>query len=210
LKNKIAIIGSGMMAREVYHILIESNFEPVGFIDNVKPKTNSLPAAWLGGDEELSNLPDDGIDCFCLAVGDQFIRETLFDRAQEAGLYGPLVVHPSAVILTPLADLGEGTIVYPNAVVMNDCTIGRGVVINSGSQVAHDCRIGDFVNLNPNSTLGGKVSVGLRSMVGMGASVREGIEIGPESIVGMGAAVIRDVVEGNTVLGIPAKQVSVK
>ena len=45
-------------------------------------------------------------------------------------------------------------------------------------------------------------------MVGMGASVREGIEIGSESTVGMGAAVIRDVVAGNTVLGIPAKPVS--
>lgn len=196
------------MAREVYHILIESNFEPVGFIDNIKPKTDSLPAAWLGGDEELSNLPDDGIGCFCLAVGDQFVRKTLFDRAKDAGLTGSLVVHPSAVVLTPLADLGEGTIVYPNAVVMNDCIIGRGVVINSGSYVAHDCRIGDFVNLNPNSTLGGKVSVGSRSMVGMGASIREGIDIGPESIVGMGAAVIRNVVAGNTVLGIPAKPVT--
>ena len=74
----------------------------------MKPKTDSLPRPWLGGDEELSNLPNDGIDCFCLAVGDQFIRETLFDRAQEAGLSGPLVVHPSAVVLTSLADLGGG------------------------------------------------------------------------------------------------------
>lgn len=196
------------MAREVFHILIHGNFDPVGFIDNVKPKSDSLPVKWLGGDEELSNLPNDGINNFCLAVGDQFVRSNLFDMAKKAGLSCPLVVHPSAAVLTPLANLGEGTIVYPNAVVMNDCTIGRGVVINSGSQVAHDCRIGDFVNLNPNSTLGGEVSVGSRSMVGMGASIREGIDIGPESIVGMGAAVIRDVVAGNTVLGIPAKPVT--
>ena len=97
-----------------------------------------------------------GLIAFVSPLGINFVRETLFDRAQEAGLSGPLVVHPSAVVLTCLADLGEGTIVYPNAVVMNDCNIGRGVVINSGSQVAHDCRIGDFVNLNPNSTLGGE------------------------------------------------------
>lgn len=199
-----------MMAREVYHILSESGFEPVGFIDNAEPTVGSLPKPWLGGDEELSNLPNNGIDYFCLAVGDQYVRGALFDRAKEAGLSGPLVIHPSAEVLTRTSNLGEGTILYPNAVVMNDCSIGRGVVINSGSQVAHDCRIGDFVNLNPNSTLGGKVSVGSCSMVGMGASVREGIEIGPESIVGMGAAVIRDVVAGNTVLGIPAKPVSVE
>lgn len=197
-----------MMAREVFHILRESGFDPKGFIDRVKPDADVLPGPWLGGDEEIENLSRNGIDCFCLAVGDQSIRETLFDRVQKAGLEGPPVVHPSAVVLTSIDDLGEGTVIYPNSVVMNDCTIGRGVIVNSGSQVAHDCRIGDFVNLNPNSTLGGKVSVGTRSIIGMAASVRDGIQIGPESSVGMGAAVIRDVVSGTTVIGVPAKPVN--
>jgi serine acetyltransferase len=65
--------------------------------------------------------------------------------------------------------------------------------------------IGDFVNINPAATLCGSVTVGEGAYIGAGAVVKERISIGAWSTIGAGAAVVRDVPEGVTVVGVPAR-----
>jgi UDP-perosamine 4-acetyltransferase len=54
--------------------------------------------------------------------------------------------------------------------------------------------------------IGGDVTIGDRTFVGLGARVLPGVTLGSDVIVGAGAVVVRDVPDGVTVMGVPARQ----
>jgi sugar O-acyltransferase (sialic acid O-acetyltransferase NeuD family) len=197
-----------MMGREVFHLLNKDLFDPVGYLGNDRAESGQLPLPLLGGDEKLDELSAEGVDAACLAIGNPELREVLFNKVKSRGLAMPVIIHSSAVLLTAADKFGEGTIVYPNSVVMNDCRIGRAVLVNSGSQVAHDVVIGDFVNLNPGVSLGGKVEIGDGAFIGLGSSIRDSVRIGEKAVVGMGSVVTKDVQSDATVYGVPATKIN--
>ena len=49
--------------------------------------------------------------------------------------------------------------------------------------------------------------IGSGTLVGSGATIIQGVKIGNNAIVAAGAVVIRDVPDGATVMGVPAKVV---
>ena len=59
--------------------------------------------------------------------------------------------------------------------------------MNTGASVDHDCHLGDAVHIAPGAVLAGEV------------------EVGPLAFVGAGAVVTRDVGDGMTVSGNPAR-----
>jgi sugar O-acyltransferase (sialic acid O-acetyltransferase NeuD family) len=103
--------------------------------------------------------------------------------------------------------LGAGTVVMALAAVNPDATIGEGSILNTGCVVEHDCRLGRFVHLSPNAALGGGVQIGHRSHLGLGAVALPGVRIGSDVRVGAGAVAHRDVGDGATVVGVPARPI---
>jgi acetyltransferase-like isoleucine patch superfamily enzyme len=73
------------------------------------------------------------------------------------------------------------------------------------STVGHDSVLEDFVRVFPGATISGDVHLGKGVTIGTGANVLPGISIGPNASVGAGAVVTRDVPDGVTVTGVPAK-----
>ena len=65
--------------------------------------------------------------------------------------------------------------------------------------------IDDFAHICPNTALGGGVHVGRRSWIGIGSSIIQLKRIGDDVTVGAGSIIIRDVPNGQTVVGNPAK-----
>jgi acetyltransferase-like isoleucine patch superfamily enzyme len=63
----------------------------------------------------------------------------------------------------------------------------------------------DFVSVFPGATISGDVHLGEGVTIGTGANVLPGISIGRYALVGAGAVVTRDVPDGVTVAGVPAK-----
>jgi sugar O-acyltransferase (sialic acid O-acetyltransferase NeuD family) len=141
-----------------------------------------------------------------LAVGKNDARKEIAARLEDAGLELQTLIHPSAAV-SRTAAIGPGTVVMPLAVVNAHAIIGRGAIINSGAIVEHDCHIGDFAHLSPNAALGGNAIVGDGAHLGLNACVLPGVKVGTRARVGAGAVVVRDVPEGVTVVGIPARAV---
>jgi acetyltransferase-like isoleucine patch superfamily enzyme len=83
--------------------------------------------------------------------------------------------------------------------------IGTGAIFNTGCSVDHDAQLADGVHICPGARLAGAVHVGTRSWLGIGASVIQQVRIGSDVTVGAGAAVVRDLADGVTAVGVPAK-----
>lgn len=84
--------------------------------------------------------------------------------------------------------IGDDVSIGPNATVGHGCVVEEGVLILGGAMVA------------------GHVHIGKGAVIGCGAVVRNRIKIGEGATVGLGAVVTKDVMEGMTVVGNPAKE----
>lgn len=197
----ILVVGAGGHGKVVIATLREAGHRVAGVFDD-------NPALWgqsvlgcpvLGS---LSKIPDRAPAAAVLAVGGNDVRRSLARRLP--GLKWITVVHPRAYVHASVK-LGAGTVVCAGAVIQPDAIIGEHCIINTSASVDHDCRIGNFVHIAPGAHLAGGIAVGHGTLVGIGACVTPGVTIGAETIIGAGAAVTRNLPDGITAMGIPAR-----
>lgn len=199
----IILIGNGGHSKVIKDIIDASpNYVIAGYLDN---KFSSY--------EENGNYFYDNLDniqlykedyYFCLAIGNNLIRNKLFEELKLDKNQFPTLIHPTSSI-SPSAQIDFGTVVMPNAVINADTKVGKHVIINSGAVIEHDNIIDDYVHISPNATLAGNVVIGECSHIAIGASILPQIKIGRNCIVGAGATVINEVYDKQIVVGTPAK-----
>ena len=143
---------------------------------------------------------------FCISIGNPHgrVRLRLHDTLTEYGLTAVTMAHPQAWIAEN-ATVGEGTQIMAGAIVGVEARIGRHCIINTKASVDHEDVLEDGVEVAPGATLCGLVHVGVNGWICAGATVLPRIRIGADATVGAGAVVARDVPEGTTVVGIPAR-----
>lgn len=203
-------IGAGGHSKVVIHIIrAASRYEIKGLTD-VKESlygTKILGVPVLGGDDLLEDFFNQGIRHAFIGVGtagNVTNRRRAFEVARRIGFRMIRAVHPSAVVESS-AQIGEGPTIMANAVVNPDSRLGANVIVNTGAIVEHDCILADHVHVATRACLAGGVRVGEGAHIGAGAIILQGIRIGERSIVGAGAVVTRDVPDGVTVTGVPAR-----
>lgn len=135
-----------------------------------------------------------------VAIGYSKIHYEVVERLEALDCSFGVAIHPSAVV-SPSAEIGEGTVIMPGAIVNAYAKIGKHCVINTGAQVDHECVIGNFVDICPSTTLCGNVHVEDGSNVCAGSIVTQGVNIGRWSIVGAGSLCRHDIEDGVVVVG---------
>jgi len=208
-KLKCVILGGGGHARVVIDCLRLSGVaEPEAIVDS-NPKlwgsmVDEVPIR--GGDDQLAQLRGEGVAHFSLGLG-LGPRDKLFAMACAAGLEPVTVVHPRAVVASR-AIIGAGGQIFALAVINPGAKLGKNVLINTGAIVEHDCQIADHVQVASGACLAGGVIVEEGAFIGAGSTIRQGLRIGAAAVVGAGAMVTKDVLPGQTVMGVPARSVS--
>ena len=200
------VLGGGGHARVVVDALRTLGMPILGFTDPAGEGRTVEGVDCLGDDRVLDRYPPDVV---VLANGLGSVtatthRAALFDRVRARSYRVPSFAHPGALVADS-AVLAEGAQVMAGAVIQPGCRIGENAIVNTRAAVDHDCTIEPHVHVAPGATISGGVSVGRGSHVGTGASVIQGVRIGAGSVVGAGAVVVRDVPDGVTVMGVPAK-----
>lgn len=156
---------------------------------------------WLSGIPVLHHI--DGIHNIIVSIGNNRTRKIIVEKVSCNYLNA---IHPSAIV-SPSAQIGEGTVVMPGAIINADAVIGKHCIVNTGASIDHECVIGDYCHIAPHASLCGQVRVGDGTLIGVGASIIPCVSIGKWSIIGAGSVVVEDISDGVTAVGIPAKKI---
>lgn len=201
---QLAVLGASGHGKVVADAAEQAGWKVVVFFDDAWPDIHGNgPWPVEGGSAELLARISE-FDGVVVAIGDNRIRRQKQEQLVELGAKLVSIVHPAAHV-SRYALIKAGSVVFANAVVNACATVGEGSIINTGAVIEHDCLLDAFVHISPNAVLAGGVQVGAGSWVGASASVRQLVEVGKLSVVGMGAVVTRDVPDGTTVIGSPAR-----
>lgn len=206
-RKAVLVFGASGHAKVVIDIIEKGSAFCVSALADDNPALKGISIygyAVMGGRQELL---EQRLKLAVVAIGHNRIRTDVAAWLESNGFsLCAAVFHPSAQVARG-ACAGEGSIVMAGALINSDARIGRNVIINSGAIVEHDCVIGDGVHVAPGVTMCGGVKVGERTLIGAGAVLHPSVRIGKDVTIGAGATVLRDVPDGMTVVGTPAKPV---
>lgn len=205
MRRSLLVIGAGGHGRVVADAAeVSGVWCEVAFLDDLYPELVSS-GRWpvIGALQGSTAVPGNWTDCV-VAIGDNAVRLERQAYMRSLGLTAAIVIHPSAQIASDVV-LGEGTVVFANAVINTGSRLGEAVIVNTAATLDHDSRIGAGVHISPGAHLAGGVTVGDRSWIGIGAAVIQGKTIGADVTIGAGGVVTRDIADGITAVGVPAR-----
>lgn len=177
------------------------------FVETWEPAQSSVNGYPLISMEKFLQL--EGPRYFNVAIGDGRVREAIANKVGSSAKILP--IYAMQTIFFDNNVVGDGAVFCPNTMVTSNVIIGRFFQANIYSSVAHDCVIGDFVTFAPGARCNGRVHIHDYAYIGSNAVIKEGtpdkpIRIGVGAVVGMGAVVTKDVPDGATVIGNPARE----
>ncbi len=110
-------------------------------------------------------------------------------------------------------ELGSGSIITDGCIFTSNIKIGKCFHSNLNSYIGHDCIISDFVTFAPSVMCNGNVHIGKNVYIGTGAIIKQGkpnkpLIIGDNAKIEAGSYVTKNVEPNSTVLGYPAKKLS--
>ena len=178
-------------------------FGPDSFIDDVRP----ILKPYLGDDKDIGKYLKS--NAVIIGIGNPKVKKMIVEKLDS--LYPKKVrycrplIHDRAIAGLEYNNVGKGTVIQPIALLTCDVEVGNHVMINQLVSVGLGTKIGDYCTISPHAAISGDVILGEGVWVGSGAVIREGITVGSNVIIGANAAVVKDVPEGETIVGVPAK-----
>lgn len=115
--------------------------------------------------------------------------------------------HYGKLILENDVEVGFNAVVGKSLYPGDETVIGEGTKLANCCAVGHDCRIGKRVMIYAGTMIAGFVEVGDGTHITLNSTIKNGLRIGKNVTVNMGSVVIRDINDGETVFGNPAKKI---
>lgn len=210
MKN-IVLYGASGFGKEVAYIIerindIEPTYNLLGFLDDGTQyhegiTINGYP--WLGNGNWIIEHKD---ECLCTCtIGYPKTKARIQRRLTELGVHFETIVAPDAR-LSPLCEIGSGSVIYGYTSISVNCKIGEGVLLNGRVSVGHDVEIGDFTTIMVGTGISGGCRIGSETNIGGHAFIIPGRKVGDGATIAAGSVVFTNVKSGTTVLGNPAKR----
>ena len=154
-----------------------------------------LPGAYIGPNVTISEHCTIGVGAVIGAPGFGY-DTTLTVAAQRADrLQGVLIERHVSIGSNTCVDQGRH----------RRTVIGEGTKIDNLVHVAHNVIIGRHCLIIAHSMIAGSAEIGDYTRIAPGALIRDWRTVGDHALVGMGSVVVKDVEDGVTVAGNPAR-----
>lgn len=212
MSEALILAGAGGCMRELLWQLEELNqrkktWDVIGYVDVSKEagavSVGKRSYPYLGTDAFL--LQQTEVTNVAICVGNPALRRKIVGKLSK----NPQLRFPNLILsdtrLCPDVQLGQGVIISMDCRVSTNVRLGDFCFLNMGAVVCHDGTLGDFVTLSPDVRLAGAVTIGDGCELGMGTRVIQGIHIGAQTVTGAGSVVVRDLADGCTAVGVPAR-----
>ncbi len=112
--------------------------------------------------------------------------------------------HIGGVVIESDVEIGSNVCIDRGSI--GNTHIRQGVKIDNLVHIAHNADIGEHTLIVAGAVIGGSVKIGKKCFIGMNASIKNGVTIGDNVTVGAGAVVLKDIPDGETWAGVPAKK----
>lgn len=202
------IVGTGGMGRELLGWIAGSNaasrerFATAAFVSEGNDSGTALhgvpvlhPNQWVGPPPR-----------FVMAFAGPVNKKRLALELEGRGWVPETFIHESAVVGLA-TKIGRGTIICPFCRVSTDSEIGEHVLVNGGSGIGHDAAVGSYSSLLGSVSVNGSARVGEGVLLGAHSMIYPGKRVGNWATVGIASVVLRNVPDGATVFGNPAKRI---
>jgi sugar O-acyltransferase (sialic acid O-acetyltransferase NeuD family) len=199
------LIGYSGHAFVVYGIVTAAGKKITGYCDNEEKKYNPFVLQYFGKENSDAAVTAFKTEEFFIAIGDNAIREKIFNALSNKSLHPANAIHPSAVIDGSVSIAAHGVMIAAHATINPLAKIGTGTICNTGCIIEHECVVGNFAHIAPGAVLCGNVKIGNNTFVGANAVIKQGIVIGNNVMIGAGAVVLKNVPDNVTVIGVPAQ-----
>lgn len=201
----MVLIGYSGHAFVVYGILSSAGVRVSGYCDQVEKTFNPFGLQYLGSENSAEALKTIQQNGYFIAIGDNRLRKKIYESLAGGNLFPGNAIHASSVIDPSATIATHGVMIAANAVINPLATIETGAICNTGCIIEHECVVGAFAHIAPGAVLCGNVKIGAGTFVGANAVIRQGIMVGNNAMIGAGAVVVKEVADGETVTGVPAK-----
>jgi len=111
--------------------------------------------------------------------------------------------HVGGVVIEDNVEIGANTCVDRGT--LGNTVIREGAKVDNLVHIAHNVVVGRHAAVIAHAMVGGSTRIGDYAWIAPSACLRDVISIGERAIVGLGALVVKDVQDGTTVMGVPAR-----
>ena len=200
--NKRVVLVGGF--HEIIELCDLCSIKIVGIIvNNLQDEYYGLPI--LGTDMDANKLYRSLKEIPLVITPDNpIVRWKLVSYYKKIGFKFTSLISSQANI-SRSANIGVGSVVQAGVNISSYTRIGDFCKLNTNANVMHDNVIGDYVSIAPNAVSLGYVTIKTFSYIGANSTILPKKVVNENCIVGAGAVVTKDVEQGTTVIGIPAK-----
>lgn len=164
--EKLLLVGAGGFGRVVLEHA-SSLYDCVFLDDGEATIVDGVPV--IGKTADIEKLYPE-YRLLLVTIGNNALREKLYDRAKAVGYTFPNIIAPTAYV-SPHAHIGNGCVILNNVVVQNNARCGDGCILNPGVELHHDSSIGSYCLIYTNSVVRSLTHVGDRVWIGSNSTV---------------------------------------
>lgn len=207
--EKIVLIGGGDHCGNcIDTIEQEKKYKVAGIVDMPeKLHQKVLGYEIFACDEDIPKLVKE-YKYFLVSIGHILSaapRIRAYENIKNHDIILPIIVSPLAYI-SPHANVGEGTIVMPFAVIDARVTVGKNCIIQYSTMLAHGAVLEDHCHVSVHGVLG-NCRVGTGTFIGVNSWINNGIQIAPNSVIGSASNVLCSLEETGVYAGNPARKI---